>query len=106
MTEPSPKPAVGMGSWTRSNCELCLLATRGHPKRLHADVSQIILEPRRQHSRKPGIHDRIERLCAGPYLELFARQTRPNWTSWGNEIHRFDLPAADDVARPIMGVVK
>lgn len=81
---------VGMGYWTRANTEPCLLATRGKPKRLKADVRQGIIAPRREHSRKPdGIHDRIERLVAGPYLELFARQRRPGWTCWGNEINKF-----------------
>ena len=60
---------MGIGYWTRANSEACLLATRGKPKRLNADVSQVIMEPRREHSRKPdGIHERIERLIAGPYL--------------------------------------
>jgi N6-adenosine-specific RNA methylase IME4 len=93
------RPWMGQGFWTRSNAELCLLATRGHPKRLHADVSQIIIEPRRQHSRKPDLYDRIERLVAGPYLEMFARQTHPGWTSWGNEITRFDTPDARSPTR-------
>jgi N6-adenosine-specific RNA methylase IME4 len=67
-----------------------LLATRGKPKRLNADVRQGIIAPRREHSRKPdGIHQRIERLVAGPYLELFARQSRPGWTVWGNETNKF-----------------
>lgn len=81
---------MGMGYWTRSNSEPCLLATCGKPKRLNADVRQGIIEPRREHSRKPDcVHGRIERLVAGPYLELFARQTRPGWTSWGNEVGKF-----------------
>lgn len=87
-------PFVGMGYWTRANSEACLLATRGKPKRLNADVRQGIIAPRREHSRKPdGIHERIERLVAGPYLELFARSTRPGWTSWGNEVGKFDRPS-------------
>lgn len=81
---------VGMGYWTRSNSEVCLLATRGRPKRLRADVRQAIIEPRRQHSRKPAcVYERIERLVAGPYVELFARTTRPGWKSWGNEVGKF-----------------
>jgi N6-adenosine-specific RNA methylase IME4 len=81
---------VGLGHWTRSNTEPCLLATRGKPKRLNADVRQGIIAPRRQHSRKPdGVHERIERLVAGPYLELFARQRRPGWECWGNETDKF-----------------
>lgn len=85
---------VGMGYWTRANTEPCLLAVRGKPKRLNADVRMGIIAPRREHSRKPdGVHERIERLVAGPYLELFARQSRPGWTTWGNQATKFDPPA-------------
>jgi hypothetical protein len=53
----------------------------------YADVRQVIIEPRREHSRKPDcVHERIERLVAGPYLELFARRERNGWTTWGNEV--------------------
>jgi N6-adenosine-specific RNA methylase IME4 len=87
---------VGLGYWTRANTEPCLLATRGKPKRLNADVRQGIIAPRREHSRKPdGIHDRIERLVAGPYVELFARQSdRPGWDYWGNQTDKFNTEAA------------
>jgi len=79
-----------LGYWTRSNSEVCLLATRGKPKRINADVRQGIIAPRREHSRKPdGIHERIERLVVGPYVELFARQRRPNWDVWGNQTDKF-----------------
>jgi N6-adenosine-specific RNA methylase IME4 len=84
-------PFAGMGYWTRANTEPCLLATRGKPKRLNADVRQGIIAPRREHSRKPDeIHGRIERLVAGPYCELFARQSRHGWDTWGNEAAKFD----------------
>lgn len=87
---------MGLGYWTRANSEPCLLATRGRPKRVAADVRQAIIEPRREHSRKPDcVHERIERLVAGPYLELFARQKRPGWTAWGNETDKFN--PVDDV---------
>lgn len=83
-------PSMKMGYWTRSSSEVCLLATRGKPKRLNADVRQGIIAPAREHSRKPdGIHSRIERLVAGPYLELFARAPRTGWTVWGNETGKF-----------------
>jgi N6-adenosine-specific RNA methylase IME4 len=79
-----------LGYWTRANSEFCLLGTRGKPKRLNADVRQGIIAPRREHSRKPdGIHERIERLVAGPYCELFARQRRKGWDVWGNEVDKF-----------------
>lgn len=85
---------VGMGYWTRANTEPCLLATKGKPKRLNADVRQGIIAPRREHSRKPdGIHERIERLVSGPYLELFARQKRPGWDVWGNQTDKFGSAA-------------
>lgn len=82
-----PSFPIGTGYWARNNPEQCLLATRGHPKRLNADVRKLIISPRREHSRKPDeIYDRIERLCAGPYLELFARSRRPGWDSWGDQV--------------------
>ncbi len=79
-----------LGYWTRSNSEVCLLATKGKPKRADAGIRQGIIEPRREHSRKPDcVYERIERLVAGPYLELFARSTRPGWDSWGNQVGKF-----------------
>lgn len=93
----------GLGYWTRANSEVCLLATKGKPKRLNADVWQAIIEPRREHSRKPDcVHDRIERLVAGPYLELFARARRRGWEAWGNELDKFtQYDATEDFARSI-----
>lgn len=83
-------PSMGLGYWTRANTEPCLLATRGKPKRTSADVRQGIISPRREHSRKPDeIHDRIERLVTGPYVELFARTTREGWDCWGNQTDKF-----------------
>jgi N6-adenosine-specific RNA methylase IME4 len=86
---------VGLGLTTRKNAEFCLLARRGNARREAKDVREIILAPVREHSRKPvEIYGRIERYCAGPYLELFARATRPGWSAWGNEIGKFDAPQA------------
>lgn len=82
---------TGMGFWTRSNPELCLLATRGKPKRRSAAVPKLIVSPRREHSRKPDeAYGAIERLAEGPYLELFARQTRAGWDAWGNQLGILD----------------
>jgi N6-adenosine-specific RNA methylase IME4 len=96
-------PFTGMGFWTRANPEQCLLAvgqdegtqcllaTIGRPKREAKDVKRLVMAPRREHSRKPDdIHHRIENLVAGPYVELFARQTRPGWHTWGNQATKFD----------------
>lgn len=82
---------MGTGYWTRANPELCLLFTRGKPKRVSAAVRKLLIAPRREHSRKPDEqYDRIEALLDGPGLELFARQhARPGWTCWGNEVGKF-----------------
>lgn len=83
---------LGMGYWFRQQCEIALVFGRGSPKRLNADVRQVISEPRRQHSRKPdGAYAKLERLVEGPYLDMFGRQSRPNWTVWGNEAAKFDV---------------
>lgn len=82
---------TGMGYWTRANPEQCLLGTRGNPKRYARDVSRLVLAPRREHSRKPdAVPERIERLVAPPYLELFGRRSRDGWYVWGDQAMRFD----------------
>lgn len=82
---------TGLGYWTRANPEQCILATRGKPQRQAKDVRRLVVEKRREHSRKPDcIRERIERLVAGPYLELFARETKPGWDCLGNQIALFD----------------
>ena len=81
----------GLGFWTRANPELCLLATRGNPHRRKANVQKLVISPRREHSRKPDeVYERIEALCEGPYLELFARSTRDGWDSRGAEVDAFE----------------
>jgi N6-adenosine-specific RNA methylase IME4 len=84
------KLAFGMGFWTRANTEVCLLATRGKPKRWSAAVPMAILEPRREHSQKPDcVHDRIKALVRGPYLELFGRREVNGWTVTGDQVRKF-----------------
>jgi N6-adenosine-specific RNA methylase IME4 len=81
--------ALGMGYYTRSNAELCLLATRGKGlKRVSTSVSQVVLSPRGRHSTKPPeVRDRIVRLFGDvPRIELFARDSALGWDNWGNEI--------------------
>jgi len=81
---------VGLGFTTRKNAEFCLLARRGSAKRVAKDVRELIISPRREHSRKPDeTHDRIERYCEGPYLELFGRSERAGWTVRGDEAGKF-----------------
>jgi N6-adenosine-specific RNA methylase IME4 len=81
---------TGLGYWTRGNPEMCLLATKGKPKRISKSVPQLVVEQRREHSRKPDImYNHIENLLQGPYIELFARTKRPGWDSWGNQTEKF-----------------
>ena len=78
---------TGLGYWTRGNPEMCLLATRGKPKRLNKSIPQLVVSQRQEHSRKPDIiYEHIEKMLEGPYIELFARRKRKGWTSWGNEV--------------------
>lgn len=81
---------VGLGLTTRKNAEFVLLGRRGSPKRLRKDIRELIIAPRREHSRKPDeFFDRVRAYAVGPYLELFSRETRPGWTCWGNEVGKF-----------------
>jgi N6-adenosine-specific RNA methylase IME4 len=92
---------TGLGYWTRANPEQCLLATRGKPTRKAKDVRRLVVERRREHSRKPDcIRDRIERLVDGPYLELFARETKKGWDCWGDQIGLFDRGTAPTRRQP------
>ena len=92
---------TGLGYWTRANPEQCILATRGKPPRLAKDVRKLVVAPRREHSRKPDeVYDRIERLVDGPYLELFARQSRLGWDARGDQLGLFDHGAVETRNRP------
>lgn len=84
----SPGWFVGMGNWTRANAEICLLATKGKPRRQAKNVRQIIDTPLEWHSKKPDeTRDRIVQLMGDlPRIELFARQKPPGWDVWGNEV--------------------
>lgn len=83
---------TGLGYWTRANTEPCLLFTRGKPRRKSKAVRQLIVAPVMRHSQKPDdIHARIEQLCEGRYLEVFARRPVPGWTCLGNEIDGKDI---------------
>ena len=78
----------GLGFWTRANAEICILATKGKPKRISAKVHQVIVSPIEEHSKKPDeTRNRIVKLLGDlPRIELFARQKYSGWDSWGNEI--------------------
>jgi N6-adenosine-specific RNA methylase IME4 len=84
------KQRISTGYWTRSMTEQCWLATRGKPSRKDMGVRQVLEAPPLEHSRKPALfYHRIEALVDGPYLELFARNRRTGWDTWGNETEKF-----------------
>lgn len=88
---------IGGGLTTRKNSEICLLGKRGRSLRRSASVREVIIDPRREHSRKPEVfRDRVEQYV-GPdarILEMFARSSRPGWQAWGAEATKFDEVAA------------
>ena len=89
----SPGYFVSLGHWTRANAEVCLLATKGQPKRISKSVRQLIVSPIRRHSQKPGeARERIVELMGDlPRVELFAREKAEGWAAWGNEVDS-DIP--------------
>ncbi len=87
-----PRARMGLGYHTRSGMEQCWLAIRGKGyKRVSQGVEQVLHAPLQEHSRKPDeIRLRIERLVGDvPRIELFARDTVPGWSQWGNETEKY-----------------
>lgn len=78
----------GMGYWTRANSEICLLATKGNPKRISAGVHQVVDDRIQKHSQKPNsVKERIIELCGDlPRIELFAREKTEGWDVFGDEV--------------------
>jgi N6-adenosine-specific RNA methylase IME4 len=84
----------GVGYYTKSNAEVCLLATKGKTLKPESNsVSSAILAPRREHSRKPDeTYERIEKLYPSlSKVELFSRNERDGWYSLGNGIDGRDI---------------
>ena len=84
------KEKIGMGYWFRGQHELLLVGVRGQvsPPAPENRLSSVIREKRTEHSKKPVcVYDMIEKMLPGGlYLEMFARNTRDGWGSWGNQI--------------------
>ena len=78
----------GLGNYTMSNAEVCLIATKGKVKRKNTGVKQIVLHQKTKHSEKPSeVRDRIIALMGDiPRIELFARTKTTGWDVWGNEV--------------------
>ncbi|MCA3554530.1 MT-A70 family methyltransferase [Aestuariivirga sp.] len=92
----------GVGFYFRNVTEILLFGTRGKNARTLAPGRRqvnMIETRKREHSRKPDEqYDVIESCSRGPYLELFARGTRPGWTYWGNQANEGYAPTWDTYA--------
>lgn len=78
---------IGMGRTVRNSHETAIVAKRGNPKRLSASIPSVIFAPPTQHSAKPALfYDKVEEFAEGPYVDIFARRYRYNWTCIGDEL--------------------
>ena len=83
----------GVGFYFRNVTEIILFGVRGKNARTRVrgrTQENIIVKSKREHSRKPDEqYELIEACSNGPFLEMFARGARPNWTSWGNQAEEY-----------------
>ena len=84
----------GIGHYTASNSEICMIGTRGKGlERVNKDVRQVIISDREKHSHKPiETFKRINRLY-GPVsrIELFATERQPGWDAIGWNLDKRDI---------------
>lgn len=83
----------GVGFYFRNVTELILFGVRGKNARtLAPGRTQVnfLATQKREHSRKPDEQYKlIEECSSGPFLEMFARGSRPKWTTWGNQAEEY-----------------
>ena len=96
LNKKNSKPFFGIGYYTKSNCEVCLIGVNGSPKIVSNSVSSVVISPRLKHSQKPAeVRERIVQLCGDvPRLELFAREKVPGWDAMGFDIDGKDIRLA------------
>jgi N6-adenosine-specific RNA methylase IME4 len=84
------KDRMGTGEWLRGQTEHCILGARGKPVFLHGSDGTVLEAARREHSRKPEeFYTLVEATCPGGKLELFSREQRNGWQTYGNDTSRF-----------------
>lgn len=78
----------GVGWYTKSNAEVCLIGVKGKAPKISNSISQIIETVRERHSQKPNeVRKKIIQFCGDiPRIELFAREKTEGWDVWGNEV--------------------
>lgn len=83
------KPQMGIGNYVRLSHEFLLIASRGGMRTNGKNQISWIEHPRERHSAKPDrFRTIVEQMTINPRLELFAREARPGWSAWGNQIDR------------------
>ena len=94
----------GMGNWTRSNPEICLIGVRGNPQRVGKGVHSIIDSRIERHSQKPAeTRSKIVALCGDvPRLELFARERSPGWDVFGDQVEGSIIMPSGSGFKPIV----
>lgn len=92
---------LGIGHWLRNSTEHCAIATKGKVLSFasHSAIARrtpnLLKAERREHSRKPDEFYRlVEEVCQGSRLEMFARQRRHGWDSWGDQVDMFEMEEA------------
>jgi len=87
-TTKTGKIHFGMGHHFRSCHETAIVAARGRPSRLAANIRDTFAAPvGEEHSQKPEeFFDLVEEFCPGPRVELFARRHRRGWRCFGDEV--------------------
>ena len=87
-TYPNGKPFFGIGWYTKSNAEVCLIGIRGKPWKASNSVSSVIISTKGKHSEKPPeVREKIVQFLGDvPRIELFAREVIDGWDRWGNQV--------------------
>lgn len=85
----------GVGFYFRNTTELILFGVKGKNARTLAPGRRqvnIMKTMKREHSRKPDEQYTVIESCSpGPFLEMFARGSRPGWATWGNQADDYEI---------------
>jgi N6-adenosine-specific RNA methylase IME4 len=88
------KPNFGMGNYFRGQTEHVLFGVRGSLPLKRKDQGTVFNAPRgpNGHSSKPeSFYGLVESCSPGPYLEMFSRTDRNDWTHWGENANACQL---------------
>ena len=84
----------GVGFYFRNTTEIILFGVKGKNARTLAPARSqvnVIKSQKREHSRKPDEqYPLIEACSPGPFFEMFARGSKPGWTTWGNQAEDYE----------------